>query len=112
MGSIRKNKIWKDLYNRAVEENLDILNDKDWEGTFQDVIVEYMSTGVDPFVLLQHKNNNLASSVKTKEDIDKAVEVLLQELQESKIEEELEKEEEPSLVSDKKKTYTKKEKKE
>jgi hypothetical protein len=111
MGSIRKNKVWKELYNKAVEENLDILQDKDWEATFQDIIVEYMSTGVDPLVLLQHKNNNLASSTKSKEDIDKAVEVLLQELQENK-ETEKEEEEDTSLPVDKKKTYNKKEKKE
>lgn len=113
MGSIRKNKVWKDLYIKALDEKLDILQEKDWEASFQDIIIEHLSTGIDPLVLLQHKNNMLVASSKSKEDIDKAVEVLLQELHENK-EENISSNvdvEESSFVIDKKKTYNKKEKK-
>lgn len=83
MSSIRKNKLWKELYNRAFDNNLLILQDKDWEAMFHEIIIEYLTTGIDPFVLLEHKNNNLPSIEKTKEDIDKAVEIILQEIKEN-----------------------------
>lgn len=76
----KKNKLWKEMYLYAQDKELDILNNKDFEGMFQDLIVEHLETGIDIITLLQHKDNNLNSTSKTKEDIDKAVEILVQEL--------------------------------
>jgi len=103
MASIRKNKLWKELYNKSFENNLAILQDKDWESMFQDIITEFLTTGIDPFILLAHKNNNLSSIEKTKEDIDKAVEILLQEIHEHEGAIQKELEEIPSYIKKSKK---------
>lgn len=78
MASIRKNRLWKELYVRALDNNLEILQDKDWENIFQDIIIEHLSTGIDPMILLAHRNNNLPSVEKTKEFINKEVEIILE----------------------------------
>lgn len=76
----KKNKLWKEMYLYAQDKELEILNNKDFEGMFQDLIIEHLETGIDIKVLLQHKSNNLNAASKTQEDIDKAVEILVQEL--------------------------------
>lgn len=76
----RKNKLWKEMYLYAQDNDFEILRNKDFEGMFQDIIVEHLTTGIDIKVLLAHKNNNLNPIEKTKEYIDNAVEILIQEL--------------------------------
>lgn len=79
MGSQKRNKLWKEMYLYAQDNNLDILNNKDVEVMFQDIILEHLNTGIDILVLLQHKNNNLNIKVKSQEDINKNIELLLEE---------------------------------
>lgn len=76
----RKNKLWKEMYLHAQDNNFEILQNKDFEGMFQELIIEHLATGIDIKVLLAHKNNNLNPIAKTKEYIDNAVELLVQEL--------------------------------
>jgi len=82
MTSIRKNKIWKELYLKTQDFYPLLLQEANCEDTFQDIIIEHLSTGIDPFVLLEHKYNILTNSQKSKEEIDRAVDLLLKEFKE------------------------------